>query len=356
MIKKFIKNNFSKRIISWQISNGRKNLPWQKTNDPYHIWLSEIMLQQTQVSVVIPYFHRFLEKFPDLNSLAKTDLNDVMLLWSGLGYYRRAKNLHLCAKKIVSENKGYFPSQKKLLQNLPGIGISTAGAIAVFAFGKRESILDGNVKRVMCRNFGIEGYPRNVKVEKKLWDLAENLLPSNNIKIYTQGLMDLGAMVCIRGVPKCNICPLSDKCIALKDNRIKELPFKKQKKIIEKFKIMFIFLHNDLILLEKKPIDGVWGGLFSFPEISYINTSEELAFKKFLKNTSFGVIKEFEKLSKVECRFTHYSQTILPIKVSLSKKYKIINNLLYKWVKIKTLNQEPLPSPIRKITDSLEKL
>ncbi|MGE5622963.1 MAG: A/G-specific adenine glycosylase, partial [Bacillota bacterium] len=205
---------FSAQVIRWQKQHGRHALPWQNTRDAYRIWLSEIMLQQTQVAAVIPYYQRFLERFPDVFVLAAAPAEEVMAYWSGLGYYSRARNLHRCAQRVVSEYGGVFPSDPVLLADLPGIGRSTAAAIAAFAYGARAAILDGNVKRVFCRVFGVDGFPGTKPVEDKLWRRAIALLPQDDIEAYTQGLMDLGATVCTRSSPSCEACPLAQRCVA----------------------------------------------------------------------------------------------------------------------------------------------
>src|ERR1700739_3432699 len=219
---------FAPRLITWQREHGRHDLPWQNTRDPYRVWLSEIMLQQTQVSTVIPYYARFLERFPDVAALAAAPLDDVMTLWAGLGYYSRARNLHRCAQAVVEARGGAFPSSVEALAELPGIGRSTAAAIASFAFGARATILDGNVKRVLARVFGGEGFPGEKKVENVMWLLAESLLPVNatddDISAYTQGLMDFGATLCARGKPDCLRCPFAVDCVANVTGGQAELP------------------------------------------------------------------------------------------------------------------------------------
>src|SRR6202047_2289814 len=208
-----LQSGFAARLIAWQRQHGRHDLPWQNTRDPYRIWLSEIMLQQTQVSTVIPYYARFLTRFPDVAALAAAPLDDVMALWAGLGYYSRARNLHRCAQAVAGEHGGAFPGSVDALAALPGIGRSTAAAIAAFAFGARATILDGNVKRLLARVFGIDGFPGEKRVENTMWTLAESLLPdgghTGEVTAYTQGLMDLGATLCVRGKPDCARCPFA---------------------------------------------------------------------------------------------------------------------------------------------------
>ena len=226
--------SFSQAVIDWQRSHGRHTLPWQNTTDAYRVWLSEIMLQQTQVAAVLGYYARFLERFPTVQALAEAPSEDVMAHWSGLGYYTRARNLHAAAKRVVQDYDGVFPSDPALLADLPGIGRSTAAAIAAFSGGVRAAIMDGNVKRVFARVFGIDAYPGIKPVEDAMWRRAEALLPEtqNNpgaIEAYTQGLMDLGATLCTRSRPDCGRCPLQDRCVAFATGRTAELPVRKPK-------------------------------------------------------------------------------------------------------------------------------
>ena len=222
---------FSPRIVAWQRLHGRHDLPWQNTRDPYRIWLSEIMLQQTQVATVIPYYERFLARFPDVAALAAAAQEDVMPYWAGLGYYARARNLHRCAQEIARDWQGRFPPTAEAIATLPGIGRSTAAAIAAFAYGERSPILDGNVKRVFTRHFGIAGDPSKREVEQRLWALADTqveVAPDLDMAAYTQGLMDLGATLCTRGKPACDKCPVADTCVARREGRQAELPTPKR--------------------------------------------------------------------------------------------------------------------------------
>ena len=260
--------NFSSRIVAWQQQHGRHTLPWQTSRNPYPIWVSEVMLQQTQVATVIPYFLRFMERFPDLLSLANASEDRVLEVWSGLGYYSRGRNLHKAAQRVVGYYGGAFPQAVTCLETLPGVGRSTAGAIAALAFGNTHAILDGNVKRVLARHAGICGWPGDKLIEKKLWTLAESLLPKTKIEAYTQGMMDLGASLCTRTRPTCASCPVANDCVGLNQARVSELPMRKPKKILpEKQVQMLILIDGDQILLEKRPSSGIWGGLWSFPEI-----------------------------------------------------------------------------------------
>lgn len=264
---------FPDKLIRWQQAHGRHDLPWQITRDPYAIWLSEIMLQQTQVATVIPYYQRFLHHFPDIPTLAAATTDDVLAQWSGLGYYSRGRNLHKAAQIIVRDYQGIFPESMDAILSLPGIGRSTAAAIAVFSYGQRHAILDGNVKRVLARYCGIEGYPGKKPVEFLLWKKAEAFLPdgqtaTDDIRTYTQALMDLGATVCTRSKARCTTCPLHQECIAWQQNRVSELPSRKPSKPLPDKQTAFLLLvQNDRVLLEKRPPAGIWGRLWCLPEM-----------------------------------------------------------------------------------------
>lgn len=258
---------FSAALVRWQKSHGRHDLPWQQTHDPYRVWLSEIMLQQTQVQTVIPYYQRFLEKFPSVADLAAAPVEDVLALWAGLGYYARARNLHACARAVVTKHSGQFPKDAATLATLPGIGRSTAAAIAVFAFNQRAAILDGNVKRVFCRVFGVEGVPTTTAVDKSLWSLADALLPKQDVGAYTQGLMDLGATCCTRSKPQCDVCPMNTFCVALATDRVSELPHRKAKsKLPIRTTRVWLIRDEDHAWLERRQACGIWGGLLSLPD------------------------------------------------------------------------------------------
>lgn len=261
-------SDFSHRLIRWHKRHGRHDLPWQNTTDPYRVWLSEIMLQQTQVATATPYYARFLEHFPTLADLANAPVGEVMALWSGLGYYARARNLHACARVLMEQHGGQFPHQPERLAALPGIGRSTANSIATFCFGARAPILDGNVKRVLTRCFGIDGFPGNALVGKQLWLLAEQLMPAKHGDIYNQAQMDLGATLCVRSKPRCDDCPLADICEANATGKQAELPHKKTRATIPEREVTLLILrHDNHILLEQRPPAGIWGGMLSLPEL-----------------------------------------------------------------------------------------
>ena len=255
------------RVVRWQVSHGRNDLPWQNTRDPYRVWLSEIMLQQTPVVTVMDYFARFLSRFPDVNSLAVATQDDVLGLWSGLGYYSRARNLHACARQVVELHGGVFPSKAEVLQTLPGIGRSTAGAIASLCFGERVAILDGNVKRVLTRFLGFEADLASSANERTLWDKATELLPTRDLKTamqrYTQGMMDLGATVCLSKKPLCLLCPLVSDCVAQQQGSPEKYPVKTRKLKRSSQSLWLLWAESEgHVFLQKRPTPGVWAGLY----------------------------------------------------------------------------------------------
>ena len=266
----------AQRVIDWQLRHGRHGLPWQGTRDPYRVWLSEVMLQQTQVSTVLGYYARFVQRFPDVQALAAAAPEDVLALWSGLGYYSRARNLHRCAREVVERYGGRFPADSMTLQQLPGIGRSTAAAIAAFCFGERAAILDGNVKRVLARALGFEGDLGERRHELALWAQAQALLPERGIEAYTQGLMDLGAQVCTRSRPRCGECPLQRGCVALGQGRPETYPVRTRRTRRGQRRSVLLWLtQGEAIWLEQRPERGVWAGLWSLPERGCGGRSDE---------------------------------------------------------------------------------
>jgi A/G-specific adenine glycosylase len=343
---------FSADLIAWQKQHGRHTLPWQNTRDAYRVWLSEIMLQQTQVSAVTPYYLRFLERFPDCASLAAAPAEDVMSLWSGLGYYSRARNLHQCAKQVVAQYGGKFPADPVLLAELPGIGRSTAAAIAAFSYGARAAIMDGNVKRVFARVFAIDGFPGEKSVENAMWQRAEALLPEHDLEAYTQGLMDLGATVCTRGKPLCHACPFSPRCLALQQDRIAELPVRKPKKAIpEKSTVMLVVAHKGQVLLEQRPAHGIWGGLLSLPEMTAPEEpSGKLPSAAVQRAIApYGEIAECEQLAPFSHTFTHFKLHIAPLRISLARRFEMAAEQGAVWYETGRLADAPLPAPVKKL-------
>nr|WP_208296837.1 A/G-specific adenine glycosylase [Massilia sp. CCM 8734] len=341
--------SFSAAVINWQKLHGRHALPWQNTRDAYRIWLSEIMLQQTQVAAVLAYYARFLERFPTLHDLAAAPSEDVMAQWSGLGYYTRARNLHACAKRVVDEYGGVFPSEPALLADLPGIGRSTAAAISAFSSGTRAAILDGNVKRVFARVFGIDEFPGVKTVEDGLWRRAQALLPLDGIEAYTQGLMDLGATLCTRGKPDCARCPLQDRCVAYATGRTAELPVRKPKKTIpEKQAALMVVIEGGQVLLEQRAPSGIWGGLMSLPEVDGHAVRGTLSVDAVAPAASgFGDVEEIHTLLPLVHVFTHYRLHIAPFQVTLAQRAPLAAP--YLWWDLARIDSAPLPAPVKKL-------
>ena len=341
---------FAAQLIRWQKRHGRHHLPWQDTRDPYAIWLSEIMLQQTQVVTVIPYYLKFLQRFPDIKSLALASLDEVLALWSGLGYYSRGRNLHQAAQLIVRDYRGKFPRDSGLIQQLPGIGRSTAAAIAVFAYGERCAILDGNVKRVLARCFGVDGYPGERKTEELLWQKAAELLPEKNIKgrieAYTQALMDLGATVCTRNKPKCAVCPLQQDCIAFREKRADELPARKPRKPLpQKETVLLMLLRQGEILLEKRPPTGIWGGLWCLPEMPMNENAAAYCTRHF------GVkVKPLAEMPPLDHGFTHFKLRIHPRPLQVVSQTPVARQsggMCGMWITLEDALGAAIPAPVR---------
>lgn len=342
-------SGFAEQVIRWQKQHGRHVLPWQLTRDPYRIWLSEVMLQQTQVATVIPYYLRFIQRFPDVAALAVAPAEEVMSHWSGLGYYSRARNLHRCAQQVMEQYRGVFPRDPELLAQLPGIGRSTAAAIAAFAYGERAAILDGNVKRVFARVFGIDGYPGAKPVEDRMWQRAVALLPEHGIESYTQGLMDLGATICTRSRPLCPSCPLAERCVALAQGRVHELPLRKPKKAVpEKACVMLVIADGDQVLLQQRPDSGIWGGLLSLPEVDA--TSGTLIETEIATATSrFGIMASCEPLPGFSHAFTHFKLHVAPYRIRLSRRLAAAAEASCVWMETARLAEGPLPAPVKKL-------
>lgn len=340
---------FQQTMLVWFDNFGRKHLPWQQTKSPYSIWLSEIMLQQTQVATVIPYFQRFIQHFPTLSSLAKANIDEVIMLWSGLGYYARARNLHRCAQTIEKEYSGKFPQDLVLLQNLPGIGRSTAGAILALAFNQPAAILDGNVKRVLTRFHAISGWPSLSKVNKQLWGFAEHYSPKNKqISHYTQAMMDLGALVCTRTQPKCIECPLHSHCKAYIENNTVNYPSPKPRKTNPSRAIKMVILINEQqeILLEKRPSIGIWGGLWSLPECSITENVKNFC-KKYYHCEIEKPIKKYPFLKHM---FSHFQLEIRPILIQVKHWHPpLMESGHIVWYNKHQLASKGLAAPVKKL-------
>lgn len=345
-------DSFAQTLIHWHASYGRHDLPWQNTRDPYRIWLSEVMLQQTQVTSVIDYFERFLKRLPTLAALAAAPLDEVLSLWSGLGYYSRARNLHRAAKLVMVEHDGAFPRDPAALARLPGIGRSTAAAIAAFTCDTRAAILDGNVKRVLARVFGIDGYPGEKKVEAKLWQLAEQLLPSDcgNMPIYTQALMDFGATVCTRSKPRCSACPLRSRCVAWNTDRVSELPQPRpRKEIPARSTTLLLLIDGPRYYFEKRPPTGIWGGMLSFPEAQAEENLIEICAARFGAKVEY-----LPALESFTHTFTHFRLTILPQPMRVAKLVSRCAQDPGLWLTPGEAMTKALPAPIRRILTSRE--
>jgi A/G-specific adenine glycosylase len=343
-------SSFHQRVVAWQRVHGRHGLPWQGTRDAYRIWLSEVMLQQTQVATVLPYYQRFLERFPDVAALAAADEGDVMALWSGLGYYARARNLHRAAREVVERFGGRFPATFDELVTLPGVGRSTAAAIAAFASRERRAILDGNVRRVLARHAAIAGDPSSSAVLASLWQVAESRLPdAAGIEAYTQGMMDLGADVCLTRAPLCLTCPVAEDCVARIEGRIGELPGKKKKREARRRRVaMLVVLSRGEVLLERRPPSGIWGGLWSLPEAAADAVPESvLASEWGLQAAKVEAVPGFEHA------FTHFTLEVVPWRVTLAKGGRLAESRQASWLPLADVAGAALPSPVKKLLQRL---
>jgi A/G-specific adenine glycosylase len=332
-------SKFASALIDWHGRHGRRDLPWQGTTDPYRIWLSEVMLQQTQVSAVIPYYERFLRRFPSVAALAAASEDDVLQLWSGLGYYARGRNLHAAAKAVLK--LGSFPRTAEEIEKLPGIGRSTAAAIAAFAHGERAAILDGNVKRVLARYFGVEGWPGEKPVESRLWARASTLLPKTGVETYTQALMDLGATICTRSVPRCELCPVRRACKARKAGRTAEIPAPRPRKALPQKAVTWLVMrHGGKVLLEKRPSLGIWGGLWSFPEAPAKDVD------RYCRHTLGCEVEAKRELETLEHGFTHFRLQIRPLWCQVIKKPSVESPGRL-WIDVADAAQAAVPTPVR---------
>jgi A/G-specific adenine glycosylase len=345
-------SSFSARLIAWQEHAGRRDLPWQNTRDAYRIWISEIMLQQTQVATVTPYYQRFLDVFPDVQSLAAASIDAVLQLWSGLGYYRRAHLLHRAAQEVVGRHGGAFPRDAATLATLPGIGRSTAAAIAAFAYGERGAILDGNVKRVLARHQGVEGHAADAAVLRALWARAEDLLPRAGIEPYTQALMDLGAMVCLRSTPDCARCPVAADCVARRENRIDELPLTRPRQPLPQREVAVLLIERGgEILLERRPPIGIWAGLWSLPEVACATDVAAYCRDRFGAEVAAG-----EALMPIEHVFTHFRLRLTPLPCSVAHwptRMEDSGDSACVWLPLPDATGAALPAPIKKLLRSL---
>ena len=338
-------------LLEWHARDGRHHLPWQQDRTPYRVWVSEIMLQQTQVRTVVAYYERFMARFPDVRSLADAPVDEVLHLWSGLGYYARARNLHRAAVRIRDDYGGEFPVQFAQLAALPGIGRSTAGAILALALGARFPILDGNARRVLARYFGVPGNSSERGVAQRLWELSEHCTPHAQVDAYTQAIMDLGATVCVRRKPLCTHCPLSLKCFARRTGRQHELPAPRVSRARRQRRVfMVVALQDDgSVLLERRPESGVWGGLWCLPEFATATAAGA-----FLRTALRAAIKP-QPLSDIQHAFTHFDLAITPLLVRCAGAWAVREEgaQLSLWYNIREPARIGLPAPITTLLSSL---
>ncbi|MGR5304244.1 A/G-specific adenine glycosylase [Vibrio mediterranei] len=344
---------FARSILDWYEKYGRKELPWQQQKTAYKVWLSEIMLQQTQVTTVIPYYERFLEHFPTVESLAKAPQDEVLHLWTGLGYYARARNLHKAAQVVVEQHGGEFPLSLEAMNALPGVGRSTAAAVLSSVHKLPHAILDGNVKRTLARSFAVEGWPGQKKVENQLWQIAEQQTPTEDTDKYNQAMMDMGAMVCTRSRPKCTLCPVESFCVANKQGNPLDYPGKKPKKTKPEKETWFVILkHQDELWLAQRPQTGIWGGLFCFPESPSADIDEVLE--------QYGIQQRNIQSREVEIAFrhtfSHYHLDITPIVVTLNQlPTMVMEESKGLWYNITNPEKVGLAAPVKSLIETLQR-
>jgi len=356
-----VSTSFSNALLKWFKQCGRHDLPWQHPREPYRVWLSEIMLQQTQVQTVIPYFERFITEFNSISALASASQDEVLHLWTGLGYYARARNLHKAAQLIVEQHNGVFPDNYAEILALPGIGPSTAAAILAQAFGQPNAILDGNVKRVLTRFHAISGWPGEKKIENQLWEISKQHTPDHSAADYTQAIMDLGATLCRRGKPQCESCPVNTNCLAFKQGNVQDYPTSKKRTALPVKQTTMLLLQNTdgNVLLEQRPAQGIWGSLWSLPEIDDEDKANQIS------QQQYGCkIESSTKLDAFRHTFSHYHLDIQPLKCIVSTHTQCVmdsDNLV--WYKCgpqyktqnKTSNADKrgLPAPVKILLDNL---
>ena len=348
--------SLSSSLLKWFKIHGRHDLPWQKNLSPYRVWVSEIMLQQTQVKTVIPYYRRFIKRFPQINDLSSANIDQVLYLWTGLGYYARARNLHKTARILTSQYDSQFPDTVEDLETLPGIGRSTAGAILALSLNKRAPILDGNVKRVLTRFYSIPGWPEQTKTKNQLWAIAEKNTPLKNFAQYTQAIMDLGATVCKRSKPDCCRCPLEHTCNAFTLNKVEDYPSKKPKKKPMPIKkiCMYVF-ENEFgeVLLERRPPQGIWGSLYSFPEKR--GQKDDTTSSKTIKhlNSKSRSSEDFE-LKSLRHTFSHFHLDIQPTLLKVSKReLEIDDSARWVWYSLNNPSELGLAAPVKNLLSTL---
>ena len=348
-----MQSSISKKLLAWFDLHGRKNLPWQHNKTPYRVWVSEIMLQQTQVVTVIPYYQKFMESFPDVVALADAHEDDVLNHWSGLGYYARARNLHKTAKLVRDEYSGEFPENFDDVLALPGIGRSTAGAILSLSLSQHHVILDGNVKRVMARLHVIEGWYGHLKVQNQMWDVASVHTPKKRVSDYNQAIMDLGATLCVRGKKvQCDLCPLSEDCAAYKSSTVAAFPHSKPKKTIpvRETRMLMICNEDNDVFIEKRPPAGIWGGLWSFPQMD-----KEQNLDDWCEQNIPHEVTGFDWWDKMRHTFSHFHLDITPIVVKVrNHKNIVMEEKASVWYKLGQNQDRGYATPVMKLLQKLE--
>ena len=347
-----IAEDFQQAVLGWFKHSGRSDLPWQQSINPYRVWVSEIMLQQTQVATVIPYFERFMQSFPMVDKLATAPLDNVLHHWTGLGYYARARNLHKTAQIICTTHNGQFPDDIEQLTDLPGIGRSTAGAIRSIAFKKPAAILDGNVKRVLARFAGVAGWPGKSSVHNQLWEIAESFSPQTHTADYSQAMMDLGATLCTKTSPNCCECPLATDCLANAQGNPQDFPGKKPKKKLPIKETIFLLICNKQgeLLLQQNPPTGLWGGLWVFPQIETLDQLSE-----FADRLGFGSVSS-QLLEKQRHTFSHFHLDYQPVAVYVEKTSdRVADNNDQRWYNPKKPLSLGMPAPVKALVDGYGK-
>lgn len=342
---------FANKLLAWYRKHGRHNLPWQKNPTPYRVWISEIMLQQTQVTTVIPYYHRFMRSFPSLKSLALANIDEVLSHWSGLGYYARARNLHSAAIILHNKYHGRFPKTVEALSTLPGIGLSTAGAIASFSMQLPATILDANVKRVLTRYFAIEGWPGKSDIHQQLWEIAKKHTSKKDTNHYNQGIMDLGATICKRTKPQCLLCPLSKECKAHKQGREMDFPYRKKAvaRPTREIRVLLLQQNSGKILLERRPPAGIWGGLWGFPECSLDEDITQYCQKHYQVN-----VLHYENWKIINHQFSHFRLKINPMLLNVnSSTSQIMDSDSRLWYNIADTLPGGVSTPVKTLLEQL---
>jgi A/G-specific adenine glycosylase len=342
--------HFARPVLAWFDRHGRKNLPWQREPTPYRVWVSEIMLQQTQVMTVIPYYTAFMSRFPDLGALANAPIDDVLHHWSGLGYYARARNLHRAAQIVMSDHGGELPDSLEALMSLPGIGRSTAGAVLALALGRRHPILDGNARRVLARYFGVDGHTGAPKTQARLWQIAQACTPQERVSEYTQAIMDLGATVCVRRRPLCAACPVSEDCAARLAGRQEELPASRPRRAHPTRTTWMLLAIRDgrRVLLERRPPHGIWGGLWGLPEFASAEAARDWCVRELQASSS-----TLERLAPLKHTFTHFDLHIEPVRIDCAGIERVMEGERYVWYNPAAPQSLGIAAPVRTLIESI---